>query len=90
MVTRLFTRVLEVLLLAVIFTFSMTLTSLTCSVTNRQIIESTYQECITVLGIPDNIYKMEKNRITFSDGDFDNVKFMASVVAEVPGYPVRK
>jgi len=70
---RLSTRVLEVFLLVVIFAISATITAIACSVTNRQVISSTYQECVTILGTPNMIYKSELNKITFSDGDFDNI-----------------
>jgi hypothetical protein len=71
---RLFTRVLEVFLLAVIFAISATITSIACSVTNRQVIASAYYECVTIGGNPNQIYKYELNQITFSDGDFDNIE----------------
>lgn len=71
---RTFTRVLEVFLLAVIFAISATITSIACSVTNRQILSSAYYECVTIFGQPNQIYKYELNQITFSDGDFDNIE----------------
>lgn len=71
---RLLSRVLEVFLLVVIFAISATITSIACSVTNRNIFASTYLECVTIIGIPNRIYKYEHNQITFSDGDYDNIE----------------
>ena len=50
--SRILTSVLEVLLLAVIFAISATISSFACSVTNRQIIDTHIEECatVTVLG----------------------------------------
>jgi hypothetical protein len=70
---RLFTRVLEVFLLVVIFVISATISSIACHVTNRQIIQGDYRECVTLLGVPNMIYKFERNKVTFSDGDFDTL-----------------
>jgi len=69
--TRLFARVLEVFLLAVIFTISAIVTSIACSVTSRVITSSSYNDCSPIGTI---IYKLEENKITFSDGDFDNIQ----------------
>lgn len=76
--SRILTHVLEVFILAVVFAISATISSFACSVTNRQIINTHIEECVTVTvfgtTIPNAIYKKEVNRITFSDGDFDNVE----------------
>ena len=85
---RLSTRVLEVFLLVVIFAISATITAIACSVTNRQVISSTYQECVTILGTPNMIYKSELNKITFSDGDFDNINVYGLVVVGLHQYLV--
>jgi hypothetical protein len=69
-------RVLQLFLLFVVFTMCATITSFTCSVVSREILTqySTYADCG-----PNGswIYKMETNKITFSDGDFDNVQAYA-------------
>lgn len=70
----LFTRMVQILALVVIFIASATITSYTCSVTNRSILEQTIWECVVIQGDPNWIYKLELNRITFSDGDFDNIE----------------
>lgn len=69
--SRFLTRALQALVLASIFIASATITSHTCSVTNRQIVQQSINECY---GTNQWIYKYELNRITFSDGDFDNVE----------------
>lgn len=71
--SRLFALTLEVLLLFVCFLISAAVSSYACSVTNRTIIESTLIDCSQSPYYP-TIYKAEVNRITFSDGDFDNVQ----------------
>src|SRR6185295_5465049 len=70
----LLSRVLEVFVLVVIFIIAATITSIACSVTNRNIFAASYFECVTLLGTPNRIYKYEHNQITFSDGDYDNIE----------------
>jgi hypothetical protein len=70
-VSRLLTLIVEVLFLAICFLVSAAVSSYACSVTNRTIIESSLDDCSPPTGL---IYKLETNRITFSDGDFDNVQ----------------
>lgn len=69
--SRLFAFTLEVFLLVICFLLSAAVSSYACSVTNRTIIESTLNDCSPSFL---SIYKAEVNRITFSDGDFDNVQ----------------
>ena len=69
--SRLLALTLEVLLLGVCFLLSAAVSSYACSVTNRTIIQSSLDDCSPPSGW---IYKLETNRITFSDGDFDNVQ----------------
>jgi len=76
--TRLYTRVLPILALVAIFTLSATIGALSCSVTEWHTISGYYLECVTVniggSSIPNVIYKTQTDRVTFSDGDFDNVE----------------
>lgn len=88
---RFLARALQALVLVSIFIASATITSHTCSVTNRQIIQQNINECV---GTPQWIYKYELNRITFSDGDFDNVEVVGvgrcgtpSIGSQVKCYP---
>ncbi|HEX5835536.1 MAG TPA: hypothetical protein VFY34_16855, partial [Pyrinomonadaceae bacterium] len=67
--SRLLAVMLDVLLLGVCFLLSAAVSSYACSVTDRTIIESSLDDCSPPSGW---IYKLETNRITFSDGDFDN------------------
>ena len=69
--SRLFTLTVEVLFLATCFLVSAAVSSYACSVTNRTIIEAALNDCSPSFLA---IYKWENNRITFSDGDFDNVQ----------------
>ncbi len=71
--SKLFTLTLEVSLLVICFLLATVITAYTCSVTNRTIVESTLNDCVENPYYP-LIYKAELNRITFSDGDFDNVQ----------------
>lgn len=71
--SRLLTLTLEVSLLAACFLLSAAITAYACSVTNRTIIESTLNDCKEDPFFP-IVFKAEVNRITFSDGDFDNVQ----------------
>jgi hypothetical protein len=64
---------LQISLCIISFAASLTITSYACSVTNRQIIEQHLDDCVQSGSIL-IIYKTETNRITFSDGDFDNVQ----------------
>lgn len=70
--SRLVIVVLQILLCIICFSVSVAVSSFACSVTNREIIAFKVEECVpfnsTLL-----IYKTETNKITFSDGDFDNV-----------------
>lgn len=67
--SRFLAVMLDVLLLGVCFLLSAAVSSYACSVTDRTIIESSLDDCSPPSGW---IYKLETNRITFSDGDFDN------------------
>jgi hypothetical protein len=69
--SRLLTLTLEVFVLFICFLLSAAASSYACSVTNRTIIESSLDDCSPS---SPTIYKTETNRITFSDGDFDNVQ----------------
>jgi hypothetical protein len=69
--SRLVALTFELLLLGGCFLVSAAVSSYACSVTNRTIIESSLDDCSPPSGA---IYKLETNRITFSDGDFDNVE----------------
>ena len=65
--------VLQISLCVFCFAVSVTVSSYACSVTKREIIESHIDDCVSVNSVL-MIYKTELNRITFSDGDFDNVQ----------------
>lgn len=71
--SRLLTLTLEVTLLFSCFVLSAAISSYACTVTNRSIIESGLNDCSQDPYYP-GVYKTETNRITFSDGDFDNVQ----------------
>jgi hypothetical protein len=71
--SRLFALTLEIVLLVVCFLISVAVSSYACSVTDRSIIKTTLTDCSQSPYYP-SIYKAELNRITFSDGDFDNVQ----------------
>lgn len=71
---RLFTRVLELFLLVVIFVIAATISSVACSVTNVLLLPFPHSGYIDCTATTPGIYKQETKRITFSDGDFDNVQ----------------
>src|SRR2546423_163540 len=68
---RLLSLTLEVFVLIICFLLSAAIISYACSVTDRTIISSSLNDCSPSYL---SIYKTETNRITFSDGDFDNVQ----------------
>lgn len=70
--SRFLTYALELFVLAICFLVSATISSYACSVTQRQITASSLTDCTADPHQP-NVTKQESNRITFSDGDFDNV-----------------
>jgi hypothetical protein len=69
--SKLFTVTLEIFLLVVCFLLSAIVISYACSVTNRTIVAQSLEDCSPT---SPTIYKTETNRITFSDGDFDNAE----------------
>lgn len=71
--SRLVIAALQVSLCIICFAASATISSYACSVTNREIIDSHLDDCVTVNSVL-VIYKTETNKITFSDGDFDNLQ----------------
>lgn len=68
--SRLLTLTLELIVLVICFLVSVGVSSYACSVTNRTIIDSSLSDCSPTTP---SIFKSETNRITFSDGDFDNI-----------------
>lgn len=69
--SRFLARVFQVIVLVALFITWATVTSYTCSVKKRTILSQNINECY---GANQLIYKYELNKITFSDGDFDNVE----------------
>jgi hypothetical protein len=84
--SRMLTLTLKASILAACFLLAAVITAYACSVTNRTIIESNLNDCKEEPYFP-VIHKYELNRITFSDGDFDNVPVYGLVLAIVHRCP---